>query len=712
MGSSEDWRRRSVAPSRTGCGRAPGSQRPARPAAPAVQRRIATSGRTPPSHRNPTWRSLPATAPAGSPTSTAPPSLRVTSTCRAPAAARLLGSRDARPRPSRGGPPRGCSRVPAVRAIPAARASPQPLQSPQSDLVDSAHEAEPSLSATLGAGGAESIATADPSPIPSAAPFSVSAPVPVPAPERAQVPLPVAVQRTADPAISGPRSTTVARQVGGTTTPVTLRPETPSGAAPPAGPLDELVVARPEAEPAVQRLDRQSAAEVQVERAASAPQPAPEASTPKAAAPEAVAPDPSTPETLAPKPPTTDAMTTGLLASGPPLVSTAGATRPRACRRHRWAATRTPLTVASGPHRSSVTGPTLQRRFADPGPAPQVTSTPAPTHPASWSASATGAPGSGPTGTGGSTPGLDDQGYPPLIARSVQRTAAEGGPVGSPLDPAPRTHPEAVPTAYDAPLSGFSAAISALQHPGQGTPPDGEAGSPETGPTSSRDPQLVVARRVAPDELGQLPTADVRLQRAVSASPALVPPPALTQRSLIAGRAPLASLPDAPRSGAAVRTTPAVQRLRYEDVAGPSDSPTFDRSLVADDPASVGGGVGAQARHCSRLPPPPPGLRFPRRTRDLPGRRASHLRGPSARGLRPGSPRLPCSGPRSARSGGWTPRRTRVSPSRCPRWSCRRRRGPTRPRWSSDTSKRRHRAPLSPRRWPPNRPRWPSRAER
>jgi hypothetical protein len=85
----------------------------------------------------------------------------------------------------------------------------------------------------------------------------------------------------------------------------------------------------------------------------------------------------------------------------------------------------------------------------------------------------------------------------------------------------------------------------------------------------------------------------VRLQRAVSASPALVPPPPLTQRSLIAGRAPLASPADAPGSGAAVPTTPAVQRLRYEDVAGPSDSPTFDRSLVSDDPPSVWGGVGA-----------------------------------------------------------------------------------------------------------------------
>ena len=326
--------------------------RPARPAAPAVQRRIATLRPDSPVAPEPDV-AIPTSDRAGgiadvdSATLT-PGHLDVSgagsgeaSAAETPAPAPLVVARLA-------DAPESPQSVQSPQPVQA----PQPLQSPQSDLVDSAHEAEPSLSATLGAGGAESIATADPSPIPSAAPFSVSAPVPVPAPERAQVPLPVAVQRTADPAISGPRSTTVARQVGGTTTPATLRPVTPSGAAPPAGPLDELVVARSAAEPAVQRLDRQSAAEVQVERAASAPQPAPEASTPEAAAPEAVAPDPSTPEPLAPEPPTTDAVTTGLLASGPPLVSTTRSDPTEGVPAAPVGGDSTPLTVASGPHQS------------------------------------------------------------------------------------------------------------------------------------------------------------------------------------------------------------------------------------------------------------------------------------------------------------------------------------------------------------------------
>src|SRR6478735_583342 len=135
--------------------------RPARPAAPAVQRRIATLRPDSPVAPEPNV-AIPTSDRAGgiadvdSATLT-PGHLDVSG----------AGSGEASAAETPAPAPLVVARLAEAPESPQSVQSPQPLQSPQSDLVDSAHEAEPSLSATLGAGGAESIATADPSPIPS-----------------------------------------------------------------------------------------------------------------------------------------------------------------------------------------------------------------------------------------------------------------------------------------------------------------------------------------------------------------------------------------------------------------------------------------------------------------------------------------------------------------------------------------------------------------
>ena len=92
-----------------------------------------------------------------------------------------------------------------------------------------------------------------------------------------------------------------------------------------------------------------------------------------------------------------------------------------------------PLTVPSGSSPSPGSGPTLQRQFTDrpPAPSPGAIDSGVVGRAVGGRASAAGSLPNGPTAPAGSpTAGLDDQGYPPLIARSVQRStvgAAEAG---------------------------------------------------------------------------------------------------------------------------------------------------------------------------------------------------------------------------------------------------------------------------------------------
>ena len=213
----------------------------------------------------------------------------------------------------------------------------------------------------------------------------------------------------------------------------------------------------------------------------------------------------------------------------------------------------------------------------------------------------------GPTAPAGSpTAGLDGQGYPPLIARSVQRSTVGADEAGrAPALGAAAPSPDSgVPATPPAPLSGFSAAISALQDPRLG-PPYGDSDSEESadGPGgSSQDAPLVVARRVAPDHNGHLPTPEVHLQRAVPTTGRLAPPPALVQRSLIAGWSPLAPPPATLGSGAATSSAPAVQRLHYEDAAPSESLLTVDQPTGAADQLNTGG---AHAVSAAEMPTAP-----------------------------------------------------------------------------------------------------------
>ena len=127
------------------------------------------------------------------------------------------------------------------------------------------------------------------------------------------------------------------------------------------------------------------------------------------------------------------------------------------------------------------------------------------------------------------------------------------------------------------------------------------------------------ARGGATDGPGRDRTAarsGVRLQRAVHAAGHLGSRPALVQRDLIARRPPLVSPAETPGGGAPLAPTPAVQRLRYEDVDAPSGSPlTLEQPAGADDQPSTGGDAGVLATPMptapaptawSPLTPPPP----------------------------------------------------------------------------------------------------------
>ncbi|HET9648060.1 MAG TPA: hypothetical protein VFP34_07490, partial [Microlunatus sp.] len=193
----------------------------------------------------------------------------------------------------------------------------------------------------------------------------------------------------------------------------------------------------------------------------------------------------------------------------------------------------------------------------------------------------------------GPRPASGDGLEPPLLVRSVQRRAEEswGAPAGGPTG-----------ASETAPLSGFAAAISALRGGNDG------AGDPVVSPTTSAAedlvvarqvssaptaagrpgsialssagpsravPQLVVARRLSPDESGHLPTAAARVAPVVSGSSTAYDGSArgagraAVERSLIADLPPLVpnvelAAPEASPAGAAA--PPTVQRLQYEDL--------------------------------------------------------------------------------------------------------------------------------------------------
>ncbi|HEY5783456.1 MAG TPA: hypothetical protein VIT65_01650 [Microlunatus sp.] len=166
----------------------------------------------------------------------------------------------------------------------------------------------------------------------------------------------------------------------------------------------------------------------------------------------------------------------------------------------------------------------------------------------------------------------------------MQRRAvdAEAGRPGAPVKALSRTDPDPSSSSPQAPLSGFTAAISALQSPPSGPALGGGVPEPPDHPTGAGQASvLVVARRLPPDETGQLPTPQARLQRAIPTGQP-TPPHGMGQRSLIAGRSPVPS-PARTVSSASTTTAPAVQRLRYEDVASPSES-----RLSFDQPGGAG----------------------------------------------------------------------------------------------------------------------------
>lgn len=207
-------------------------------------------------------------------------------------------------------------------------------------------------------------------------------------------------------------------------------------------------------------------------------------------------------------------------------------------------------------------------------PSPYASDHPAPltVASASGSGSAPAIQRSGPTAPALSRlpTGLDEQGYPPLVARSVQRSAMDHPPTTGATSASDSGPPA------QAPLSPFSAVISALRDPPEEPVDDRGAISEDLGTT--RVPDLVVARRVMPDAGGQLPPADVHLQRDGQSSghPRLGRDP--VQRSLITGRSPLPPSRTAPPTAAAIPAAPAVQRIRYEG------APSSDRRQV--DPQS------------------------------------------------------------------------------------------------------------------------------
>ena len=469
--------------------------------------------------------------------------------------------------------------TPAPLVVARSAESPTPLPAGRPDSGDSDSAVEDTgagQAATLGAGETSVGSTGGASPAPEAA---------VPAPAAPSMsPLTVPVQRSATSSGAAPGSTAAPGHVGDVSSPATLRPvsSTPPTVAVPAAtqpadtgqspptpiptPATELVVARSAAEPATQRSERQPDQ-----------QPADDLS------PTAIELDPSA----------GDAAVTGLLSSRPLVESSSVEAGPPPG--DAPAGDTAPLTVPSGTIPTQGPGPTLQRQFTDQPPATRpagstpVLSSVVTSAVSSGPASTAGSLPSGPTApTGSPTAGLDDQGYPPLIARSVQRSTVGTDEAGrAPGLSAATPMAGDVPIGPQAPLSGFSAAISALQDPPPGPPLGGDSETADGTGGSNQDPPLVVARRVAPDQTGHLPTPDVHLQRVVTTGPPAAPP-TLVQRSLIAGGPPLTPPPATLGSGVPTTSAPAVQRLRYEGGVPSETHLILDQAAEADGQPSTG----------------------------------------------------------------------------------------------------------------------------
>ena len=424
-----------------------------------------------------------------------------------------------------------------------------------------------------------------------------AATVPSPAAAAEPAPLTVPVQRSAAPQ----ESTPVQRSSLGTTTApavspaeaaghsvaATLRPvtssssrgeESPASAAP--TPSGTAPTAAPTLTPATSSAPEPAAVEeLVVARSAAGPVPG--------------APDSPAADTLV-----------GLLSDRVPRASavpsaSGDSTSAEAMIAERAAPLTVPTAAPAAGGSGSGSGPTRQRHVVEHSPAPRagvlpVQRSPAgrsPTPPAAPNAavsnpaapSTSGPSTSGPTTSGPtmpgspSLPGLDEQGYPPLIAVQRRTEAADAGasqappPDGSASTPAP------------APLSGFSAAISALHDTPPAAPPGGHGESAGDDASVPEQPELVVARRVSPDRSGQLPVPAGRLQRALPERARTAPERVLVQRSLLDGRPPHASGLSDLSPGATVPPAPAVQRLRYEKSADGETRRTVDHPAAAPD---------------------------------------------------------------------------------------------------------------------------------
>ncbi len=295
----------------------------------------------------------------------------------------------------------------------------------------------------------------------------------VPAPSPSITPLTVPVQRSATSTGSNPGSTAAPGQIGDLSSPATPRSVSST---PPAD--TELVVARSGAETGDGQSNQQPV-------------------------------DDPPPTAPSPDPTTGDTAVAGLLASRPLVESSSIDTGPPPA--DAPGGDTAPLTVPSGENPRQGSGPTLQRRFMDQPPAGSTSLSPvvSPAMPPGTTSTSGSLPPGLVAPAGSPTAGLDDQGYPPLIARSVQRSTVgtdEAGHTPAPSAAAPAPGSDAHAATPQAPLSGFSAAISALQDPPLGPPLGGESEELSDRPgESSQHPPLVVARRVAPDQTGNLP---------------------------------------------------------------------------------------------------------------------------------------------------------------------------------------------------------------
>ncbi|HEY5978607.1 MAG TPA: hypothetical protein VIT41_03140 [Microlunatus sp.] len=504
-----------------------------------------------------------------------------------------VGTSAAETRPERNEPAPDVASSPTPLTVARLADSPLPGPNRPGNPVSSDTEATPAnQTETLGSGGSAVVPASAPAPDPAA---------PTPAATSSATPLTVPVQRSAAAASSRSGPTAPTLPVGDAARPAMLRPVSPTPTTEAVPPATQATAAEPAPPTALENATR-----AEPEAALSAPNPAPVADL--VVARSAVDPTdqhldhaplndlpptaphtlPTAPDTLptAPdavpatgEPPTSEVALTGLLASRPPLGEPAPLALPEPP-----SATETragdiaPLTVPSSTNPPPGSGPILQRQFAEPTatvPHPAVTSSSSlPAAPMTGAASSSGeGPAVAPLTPGSPVRVLDDLGYPPLIARSVQRRAldAEAGRLSASAGSVQGVDPDPSSTPPQAPLSGFTAAISALQDPSPGPPLGGDVVEPPAhSPGAGHDSALVVARRLPPNETGRLPAPEARLQPPDQAAARPAPLAGMVQRSLIAGRSPVAS-PTSTASSAPTTTAPAVQRLRYEDVTGPSE---------------------------------------------------------------------------------------------------------------------------------------------